>query len=201
MNEHTGAAVGGKVSVSVFNVSGPLTPERIRAYVEALLGLLGDRDPLEVLRGTPDRLRATLADWSAEQLNRPEAPGKWAGRDVVAHLADAELVIGFRLRMVIAHERPGIAGYDQDLWADRLRYRDTRVSDSLEQFTLLRRANLRHWERLTAADLARVGVHSERGDESLDHQRRLNAGHDLMHLRQLERIGRAVGAAHAMEGR
>jgi hypothetical protein len=36
-----------------------------------------------------------------------------------------------------------------------------------------------------------VGVHGERGEETLEHMRRLHAGHDLLHLQQLERI-RAV---------
>jgi hypothetical protein len=117
------------MSVSVFNVSGTLTPERVRAYVEALQGLVGDRDPLPILRGTPDALRATLQGWSESQLSQPEAPGKWSGRDVAAHLADAELILGYRLRMVLAYDRPQIIGYDQDLWADRLRYRETRLSD------------------------------------------------------------------------
>jgi len=189
------------MSASAFNLSGQLTPDKNQAYVAALLGLLGDRDPVAILRGMPDALRAALEGWSAEQLNRQEAAGKWAARDVVAHLADSEIVVGFRMRMVLAQDRPPLVGIDQDLWADRLRYRDFPVGDFLEQFAALRRANLKHWERLTDAELERLGVHSERGDESLAHMRRLYAGHDLMHLRQIERIGRAVGAGHAMEGR
>jgi hypothetical protein len=119
---------------------------------------------------------------------KPETPGKWAIRDVVQHLADSEMVGGFRLRMVMAHDRPAITAYDQDLWADRLRYSEVDVRDALEQFTALRRANLRIWASLSPADLARVGRHSERGEESLEHMRRLYAAHDLLHLRQLNRI-------------
>jgi hypothetical protein len=106
--------------------------------------------------------------------------------------ADSDLVGGFRLRMVLAHDRPAIAGYDQDLWASRLGYRDVDAHDALEQFAALRAANLRLWERLTPADLARVGMHAERGEESLEHMRRLYAAHDLLHLRQLERIREAL---------
>jgi hypothetical protein len=114
-------------------------------------------------------------------------------RDVVQHLADSELVIGFRQRLVLAQDRPPLTGYDQDLWSSRLRYDEVDVREALDQFRALRRANLRLWERLSPEDLARVGVHSERGEETLGHLRRLFAGHDLLHLRQLERI-RAVVA-------
>jgi len=85
-----------------------------------------------------------------------------------------------------------LTGYDQDLWASRLEYRNADVRDALEQFSALRRANVRIWARLTPADLRRVGLHGERGEESLEHMRRLYAGHDLLHLRQVERIRAAL---------
>ena len=122
----------------------------------------------------------------------PEAPGKWSIRDVVQHLADSELVGGFRLRLVLAQDRPQLTGYDQDLWADRLGYHNVNLHDALEQFTVLRRANLRLWERVGPAELMRAGLHSERGEESLEHLRKLYAAHDLLHLRQLERIRTTV---------
>jgi hypothetical protein len=97
--------------------------------------------------------------------------------------------------MVLAHDRPTIIGYDQDRWADRLRYREVDVREALEQFTVLRRRNMRLWQELSPADLARAGVHNERGEESLAHMRKLYAAHDLLHLRQLERIRKAVQPA------
>jgi hypothetical protein len=174
--------------MSVLSLSGNVTAGQAEAYVAALLDLLGSRDPVDVLRQTPDALSARLAGLAPEKITRPEAPGKWSMRDVVQHLADSELVGGFRLRITLAQDRPPVAGYDQDLWADRLRYREIEVSEALEQFHLLRRLNLRYWAGLTEDDLARVAVHGERGEESLGLLRRLYAGHDLAHRRQLERI-------------
>ncbi len=165
------------------------------AYVAALLQLLGDTDPVAILEKTPVDVRRFLDTVPAELITRPEAPGKWSIRDVVQHLADSELVGGFRLRMVLAHDRPGLTGYDQDLWASRLRYADVDARDAFDQFAALRRGNLRLWRGLTAADLARVGLHGERGEESLEHMRQLYAGHDLLHLNQLERLRAAGGNA------
>jgi DinB superfamily len=174
--------------MSVFSNPAFSTPPETAAYVAALLELLGDADPVAVLTETPSALQRFLAAIPGHDLTRPEAPGKWSIRDVVQHLADSELVGGFRLRMVLAHDRPPLTGYDQDLWATRLRYSDVEVRDALEQFTGLRVANVRIWRRLTPGDLARVGIHGERGEESLEHLRRLYAGHDLLHLQQVERI-------------
>ena len=180
--------LGETSAMSIFSNPASSTPADIAAYVAALLDLLGDNDPVVVLREMPAAVQRFLETVPPQLAASPEAPGKWSIRDVIQHLADSELVGGFRLRMVLAHDRPPLTGYDQDLWASRLRYRDVEVGDAFEQFGALRRANVRIWQSLTAEDLARVGLHSERGEESLEHMRRLYAGHDLLHLQQLERI-------------
>jgi DinB superfamily len=178
--------------VSVFSNPASSSAAGTASYVSALLELIGDKDPVVVLRETPGALRLFLDTVPSEIVGRAEAPGKWSIREVIQHLADSDLVGGFRLRMVLAHDRPAIAGYDQDLWASRLGYGDADVHEALEQFAALRAANVRLWERLTPSDLARVGMHAERGEESLEHMRRLYAAHDLLHLRQLQRIRAAL---------
>lgn len=97
------------------------------------------------------------------------------------------------MRLILAQDRPAITGFDQDLWAERLDYASADANESLETFAILRRDNLRLIERATPADLERVGVHAERGEESAAYLVRLYAGHDLMHLAQIERITRTVG--------
>jgi DinB superfamily len=164
------------------------------AYTAAILAALGTRDPFEVLRTTPAALRQAVAGVSDATASKPEKPGKWSMRHVVQHLADAELVGAFRFRMIMAHDRPALQGYDQDLWAERLRYGDSDLPGALEQFGALRAANLRLLERTTPEERRRAGIHAERGEESVDHMTRMYAGHDLVHLRQLARIARAVGA-------
>jgi uncharacterized damage-inducible protein DinB len=178
--------------MSVFTNPAGRSIENARAYVSAVLELLGDRQPFDVLGATPSALGDALDDLSPAQLATPEAPGKWAVRDVVQHLVDSELVWAYRMRLVLAEDRPPLTGYDQDRWADRLHYAESHPREALDEFRVLRRANLRLLERATPADLERVGVHGERGEESLAHMIRLYAGHDLLHLRQIKRIAEAV---------
>lgn len=180
--------------MSVFSNNASSTPAEISAYVAGLLDLLGDADPVMILRQTPASLQRFLETVPPKIVATPEAPGKWSILEVVQHLADSELVGGFRLRMVMAQDRPPLSGYDQDLWAARLRYNEVELRDAVDQFTSLRRANVRIWESLGPTDLIRVGVHSERGEESLERMRQLYAGHDLLHTRQLERIRAALVA-------
>jgi uncharacterized damage-inducible protein DinB len=179
--------------MSVFTNTASRSIEAAQAYVSALLELLGERDPLEVLRATDPALRERVADLTNANTGRPEAPGKWSIRQVIQHLADSDLVWGWRVRLVLAQDRPPLTGYDQDAWAGRLRYQDARVTEALDEFSMLRRSNLRLIERASPEDLARVGLHAERGEESITRMIQLYAGHDLLHLRQIDRIRTALG--------
>jgi hypothetical protein len=185
--------------MSVFTNPASGSIEHARAYTAAVLDLVGSRNPTDILRETPVALRTLLAGLSDRVMAEPEAEGKWSIRHVVQHLADAELVWGYRLRMVLAENRPPLTGYDQDLWADRLHYHDADVETALEDFSVIRRSNLRLLAKASADDLKRVGVHAERGDETIAYMVGLYAGHDLLHLRQLDRIRRtkAPGTATA----
>jgi hypothetical protein len=174
--------------MSVFTNPASEAADQAAAYIRAILDLLGDREPIAVLRATPSALPRAIEGLSPQQLRQPERPGKWSIGQILQHLADSEIVSAWRMRLILAHDRPQITGYDQDLWAERLHYDEAEPSDAIELFTVLRRENLRLIERASPADLKRVGVHLERGEESLEHLCRLYAGHDLLHLRQLERV-------------
>ena len=178
--------------MSAFTNSAGAAAEHAAAYVSAVLDLLGDRDPETVLRATPPALAAAIDGVSAPQLRQPEQAGKWSIVHILQHLADSEVVWSWRMRLILAQDRPQITGYDQDLWADRLHYADSDPFEALELFGVLRGDNLRLLQRASPADLRRVGIHAERGEESLEHLRRLYAGHDLLHLRQIERVRGAV---------
>ena len=101
---------------------------------------------------------------------------------------DSELVFGFRSRMILSEDRPALQGFDQDRWASLFRYGEVACESALAQLGALRDANLAVLRRLGPADLERVGMHSERGPESLGHLMKLMAAHDLVHRRQIDRI-------------
>jgi hypothetical protein len=190
VSEMTPARIESTMSVFTNPASGSL--ENAKAYIAALLGLVGDREPMSVLRRTPAALREVISGMTSAQLTHPELPGKWSVRHALQHLADAELVFGWRLRMVLSHERPPLTGFDQDLWAERLGYEQADAMQALADYTALRASNLRLLERASPADLKRFGIHEERGEESVAHFMRLYAGHDLMHLQQIARIRSVV---------
>jgi hypothetical protein len=174
--------------MSVFTNPASGSQENGRAYSAAVLGLVGSDVPIDILSGTENKLRQLVTGLSLGQLSHPEAPGKWSINHVLRHLADSEIVWGWRMRMALAHDRPSITGYDQDAWAERLQYRDSDARESIEEFGVLRHGNLRLLRRARPEDLKRVVVHAERGEESVEHMMKLYAGHDRLHMNQIERI-------------
>jgi len=162
-------------------------------YVRALLDLLGDQDPLALAAQLLPWLERRTAGLDDAILRRPEAPGKWSVIEVVQHLADSEVVLAWRTRLILTMDRPEIQGYDQDAWARTLGYAAMPLDVTLAQLGGLRTANLRLWRSLTPAERARVGLHSERGPESIDLLIRLMGAHDLVHRRQIDRVLAAAG--------
>lgn len=161
-------------------------------YVTRILGILGDRDALTVQSELLSAVEALVRPLDEPTLGTPEAPGKWSVIEVVQHLADTELVVGYRYRVILAEDRPPLPAFDQERWTDELRYRHARLDDALSQLRALRDANLRLLRATPDERLDRIGIHAERGEESVRDLMRLAAGHDLVHRAQIERILAAV---------
>ncbi|MES2125355.1 MAG: DinB family protein [Gemmatimonadota bacterium] len=158
------------------------------AYVSDTLALLGELDPLEVLAETPDYILSHVEELDEPEFHIPEGPGKWSLAQVFMHLADAEIAFGWRARLVLTQDNAPMTGYDQSVWMERFDGANTDAEQALDTFLTLRDWNMRVWRSATDADLSRIGVDSERGPESFDLLRRLAAGHDLRHRRQVDRI-------------
>jgi hypothetical protein len=156
------------------------------SYRGRLLGLLGDRNPLEAMEANSKRVETVARGLGDAGLSRSYGPGKWTGKQILAHLADAEMGIGFRVRQILSEDNHTIQPWDEGSWARR--YTNVDVESALGSYRALRRWNLALFRGLSAEDLEREAVHPERGPEKLGTVVRLLAGHDLNHLAQLERL-------------
>ena len=161
------------------------TPQQ---YIARITGFVQGKKPLAVQAVTPRKLARLIKGVSPARLRQRPAPGKWSVAEIVAHLADAELVGGFRIRMILGAPGTPITAFDQDVWVTAAHYdkRDTRKD--VETFRALREANLDLYKTLTPEQWRHYGIHSERGKETVEHIARMFAGHDLNHLAQIEGI-------------
>ncbi len=147
---------------------------------------LDGRDPIPVITSTAEHIRTLLEPLSPAQADAPPAPGKWSAREILAHLADCELVFSFRLRQTLSEEHPIIQPFDQELWAKRYAAYD--LASALALFTAARNWNLKYLTTIDETDRHRPTTHPERGTMTFWTIVETMAGHDINHLQQLERI-------------
>jgi DinB superfamily len=161
------------------------TPQQ---YTQRILGYVEGKEPLAVQAGTAMKLERLIEDVSANKLRGRPAADKWSVSEIVAHLGDAEIVTGFRMRLILGAPGAPIAAYDQDSWMTSGHYEKRDPHKSVEQFRVLREANLALLESLVPEQWKHYGMHSERGQETIELMVRMAAGHDINHLHQIEKI-------------
>src|SRR6202044_3044972 len=108
---------------------GPMA-ETFEAYRTRVLSYLGDEEPIGVQQATPSQLDRRLRDVAPEQLIRRPASEKWSIAEIVAHLADAELAMAWRLRNMLANPGVALTWWDEIVWAGSLAYARQDVSFS-----------------------------------------------------------------------
>lgn len=145
-----------------------------------------DGRPLEdILHDTINRLAYLLAKIGERSLT-PPAAGKWCAAEIIAHLADCEIVFAFRLRQTLSEDEPTIQPFDQEKWAAS--YKGIGIGQALGVFTSLRRWNLFLIQKSLPAAANRTVTHPERGTMTFQTIIETMAGHDLNHIAQLLRI-------------
>lgn len=149
---------------------------------------LDGRPVMEILAETPRAISALLEKMGPGRAFEAPAPGKWSAGEIVAHLADTELVWGFRLRQTLAEDNPTVQPFDQDKWAAT--YKGIEPGVAFAAFEAFRRWNLRLLETSLATAAERKVTHPERGTMTFQTIVETMAGHDRNHLAQLERIAR-----------
>ena len=162
--------------------------ETAKQYTDRILGYIDGKEPLAVQAATPKKLDRLIKGVSTARLRRRPAPEKWSVSEIVAHLADAEIVGSFRMRLILGSPGTPIAAYDQDQWVTSGHYEKRDPRKSVDQFRVLREGNLALLKSLDPEQWKHYGMHSERGQESIERLVRMFAGHDINHLRQIEEI-------------
>jgi uncharacterized damage-inducible protein DinB len=161
------------------------TPQQ---YTKRVLGYVDGKDPLKVQKSTAKKLQKLIKPLSKKQMKRRPAPNQWSIAEILAHLADAEVVGSWRMRLIMGSDGTPITAFDQDAWARTFDYANRDPRHSLKMFRALRENNLTLLKSVPKKLWDNYGMHSERGRETIDHIVRMFAGHDINHVRQVEKI-------------
>jgi uncharacterized damage-inducible protein DinB len=157
---------------------------------------------LDSAEKSPEQVARAVMGLPAKVLQYKPAPNKWSVQEILAHLADSELVYGYRLRQAIADKEPTFAPIDQEAWAANLGYMEPTTPELIALYSLLRRANLRVLRRLKPADLEKGGYHPEhRRKVTVAEIVEMMAKHGPNHLEQIERLKQMAGGSPPAAGK
>ena len=162
--------------------------ETTRQYIQRVTGYVDGKQPVTVQAATARKLEKMIKGVPAAKLRKRPAPDKWSVSEILAHLTDTEIIVGFRLRLVLGAPGAPMVVIDQDSSAASGHYEKRDPRKSVELFRGVREANLALLKSLTPAQWKHYGMHSERGQETIERLVRLTAGHDINHLQQIEAL-------------
>jgi hypothetical protein len=135
----------------------------------------------------PDVLEAAIAEVPAEALQWRAEPGQWSVHEVAVHCGDSETNSHMRIRYLIGEHRPTIQGYDQDRWASSMDYHAHPMTLALATVRAVRANTVPLLRRLSEAEWAREGTHSDSGTYGPETWLRVYAEHLEVHARQVRR--------------
>ena len=162
--------------------------ETIEQYKQRIMGYSDGQDPLKVQAATASKIEKLIKGVPKARLTKRPAPGKWSVGEILAHIADTELVAGYRMRSILGAPGTPIPAFDQDKWAEAEHYDKQDPKLSLSVYRTVREANLRLMKLLRPEQWKQFGMHAERGEESVERLSQMMAGHDLNHLGQIVAI-------------
>ena len=148
---------------------------------------------LEEAEKSPRLLAAALAGLPEKTLRFKPSLDKWCIREIVGHLADLEIVYGFRIRQIVAEEKPVIMPMDQNAWVRSLSYMEAPVPELVALFGVNRHHNLRLLKNVKPADFAKGAYHPElKREMMLEEILRTLDEHTANHLEQIEKLKKAA---------
>jgi uncharacterized damage-inducible protein DinB len=161
------------------------TPQQ---YTQRIMAHAQGQDPIKIQSTTNKKLARMIKGASPAKLRKRPAPDKWSVAEILAHMADVEIVVGWRLRSILGAPGAPVQAFDQDAWVTAGHYEKRDPRKSIELQGALRDANLALLKSLSSEQWKHYGQHSERGQESIRHIAEMIAGHDLNHIHQIELI-------------
>jgi len=161
------------------------TPQQ---YTQRIMANAEGQNPIKVQSATNKKLARLIKGIPTAKLRKRPAPDKWSVSEILAHLADVEIVIGWRMRSILGAPGTPVQAYDQNAWVTAGHYERRDPRKSIELHGTVREANLALLKSLSPDQWKHFGQHAERGQESIEHIVRMVAGHDINHIHQIECI-------------
>ena len=144
---------------------------------------------------SPKQIAAAVSGLPDKTLRYKPSPDKWCILEILAHLADVEILYAYRLRQMLADKNPVIAPIDQDAWAKNLGYMESSPAELVALYGLNRHATLQLLRRIKPGDLEKSAHHPERNRPvTVAEYVGMMSKHGPNHLAQIEKLKKESGA-------
>jgi hypothetical protein len=149
---------------------------------------------LDAAEKSPKEIAAAVSGLPEKVLRYKPSPEKWCVLEVLGHLADVEIIYGYRLRQMLADNKPVISPLNADAWARNLGYMEALPAELVAFYGIARHHNLRMLRRAKAADFAKSAYHPELQREvTVAEVVERMGGHGADHLQQIEKLKQQAG--------
>jgi hypothetical protein len=129
-------------------------------YYERYISLVPGGDIVGEMSAQPTQLQDIFVSMPEEKGIYAYADGKWTIKEVLSHLIDGERIFGYRALRISRGDKTPIEGFEQDDYIEHSHANERSLADLLEEFNLLRRANLIVLNYLSDEDWKRMGTAS-----------------------------------------
>jgi hypothetical protein len=144
---------------------------------------------LEAAEKGPKLTALAVSGLPEKTLRYKPSPEKWCILEILGHLADVEIVFGYRIRQILADPKSIVVPMDQEAWARNLGYLETSPAEMIALYGVNRHANLQILRRLEVADLEKSAFHPQLNREwkLAEIVEKLDT-HSAKHLEQIEAL-------------
>ena len=155
---------------------------------------LSDQQAVEAYSAGADIPARSIVGLTEAQLDALPIPNTWSIRQIVVHLMDSDLIAAYRMRRIIAEDRPRLDVWDENAFVPNLHYERLSASKAAELFKANRLFTADILRKLSADAFKRVAQHPEIGELPLVELVRLYVHHVHHHLAFIEKKRKLVGA-------
>jgi DinB superfamily len=132
-------------------------------YYNTYVSLVLDENIFNVFESQPSELRLLFSHIPEEKGAFRYAENKWSIKELLSHLIDGERMFGYRVLRISRGDETPIEGFEQDGYIENSNANNRTFQELLEEFDLVRKANVLLLGNLSEESGKRMGTASGKG--------------------------------------
>lgn len=120
-----------------------------------------ETDIISALEKQTDEMKEFFAEISEEKGLYRYAEDKWTIKELLGHINDGERVFAYRALRFSRNDETTLAGFDENPYVAQSNFNERKLSELVEEFVLLRNANMFIFRNLKESDWDNSGVASD----------------------------------------